>query len=125
LPAPALQAQQQAIREGHCDMLPESQIAPMTRIQIARDRSIAQTLAQSVTPGKTVVLLAGTGHVDRRLGVPQYLPPSVRSTVIALRAGPDRAAATDPASFDTAWQTAPVPPKDYCAEFRKGGMPRS
>ena len=45
LPGPALKAQQQAIRQGHCDMLPESQIAPMTRVQIARDRALAQTLA--------------------------------------------------------------------------------
>src|SRR4051794_39511694 len=37
LPGPALKAQQQAIRRGHCDMLPETQIQPMTRVQIARD----------------------------------------------------------------------------------------
>ena len=45
LPGPALKAQQQAIRLGHCNMLPESQITPMTRVQIARDISMAQTLA--------------------------------------------------------------------------------
>ena len=41
LPAPALAEQQQAMRDGHCGLLPESQIAPMTRIQIARDASLA------------------------------------------------------------------------------------
>src|SRR3954466_699883 len=37
LPGPALKAQQQAVRLGHCEMLPESQITPMTRVQIGRD----------------------------------------------------------------------------------------
>ena len=39
--------------------------APMTRVQIARDRAMAQTLAGAARPGKTVVLLAGAGHVRR------------------------------------------------------------
>ena len=42
--------------------------------QIARDRAMAQTLQQAARPGKTVVLLAGSGHVDPRLGVPRHLP---------------------------------------------------
>ncbi|HXD41252.1 MAG TPA: ChaN family lipoprotein [Ramlibacter sp.] len=117
LPGPALKAQQQAIRVGHCDMLPETQIAPMTRIQIARDRAMAQTLATLVAPGKTVVLLAGARHVDRQLGVPQHLPSAVRTKVVALRAGPsDEARSTEQA--DATWATPPVPPKDYCAGVR-------
>ena len=46
------QAQQQAIRQGHCDLLPETQIAPMTRIQIARDRAMAQTIAAAAAAGQ-------------------------------------------------------------------------
>ncbi len=99
LPEPSLQAQQQAVRAGHCGLLPERQIPPMTRIQIARDRSMAQTLAEASRPGKTVVLVAGAGHVDPDLGVPHYLPPGVRVRQLVL------------------------PPhetgKDYCAELRK------
>ncbi len=99
LPEPLLQAQRQAVRAGHCGLLPERQIPPMTRIQIARDRSMAQTLAEASRPGKTVVLVAGAGHVDPELGVPHYLPPGVRVRQLVL------------------------PPhetgKDYCAELRK------
>jgi uncharacterized iron-regulated protein len=98
LPGPALEAQQQAIRLGHCGLLPETQIGPMTRVQIARDRAMAQTLAQAASPGKTVVLIAGKGHVDPMLGVPRHLPPGLRL------------------------QTEPLPPrppqKDYCEEMR-------
>ena len=39
--------QQEAVRSGHCDLLPAAQIVPMTRIQIARDRSMAQVVVKS------------------------------------------------------------------------------
>jgi uncharacterized iron-regulated protein len=117
LPGPALKAQQQAIRLGHCDKLPETQVGPMTRIQIARDRSMAQTLAAVAAPGKTVVLLAGARHVDRRLGVPLHLPAQLHAKIVTLHAG---AAPQDPrsvADVDATLITPPVPPKDYCAEM--------
>jgi uncharacterized iron-regulated protein len=98
LAGPALKAQQQAIREGHCDLLPESQIAPMARIQIARDRSMAQVLAKAAVPGKTVVLIAGNRHVDPALGIPQHLPANLRAETAALPPEP--------------------PKKDYCEELR-------
>ena len=99
LPGPALKAQQQAIRQGHCDLLPESQIGPMTRMQIARDRSLAQTLAQAAVPGKTVLLLAGGRHIDEKLGVPLHLPPSLRVVAAPLPPEPEK--------------------KDYCAELER------
>lgn len=103
LPPAALIAQQAAIREGHCGLLPETQIAPMTRIQIARDQAMARTVAAAAVPGRTVLLLAGAGHVDEALGVPQHLPPSLRSR--SLR-----------------WPAQP-PQKDYCAELRESMAP--
>lgn len=99
LPGPALKAQQQAVRQGHCDMLPEQQVTPMTRIQIARDESMAQVLQQVAVPGKTVVLLAGGGHVDGQLGVPMHLAGGLRVEA-------------------THWPGEP-PKKDYCAEFEQ------
>jgi uncharacterized iron-regulated protein len=84
----ALQAQREAIRSGHCDLLPASQIAPMTRIQIARDRAMAATLAAAASGGNTVVLLAGAGHVLPELGVPVHLPPQLRVHAVAWPAQP-------------------------------------
>ena len=105
LPGPALKAQQQAIRLGHCELLPETQIAPMTRVQIARDQAMAQTLSGAAVTGKTVVLLAGGAHVDPALGVPQHLPSSLR---VASRVH------------------APQPPKkDYCDELRRQMIKRA
>ena len=116
LPGPALKAQQQLIRTGHCNLLPESQITPMTRIQIARDMKMAETLKEVALPGKVAVLLAGSAHVDRMLGVPQHLPASLLVKAVQLRAGD--VAPTDKAdAFDAVWPTPALPDKDYCAAF--------
>ena len=121
LPGPALKAQQQGIRIGHCNLLPESQITPMTRIQIAKDITMADTVHQLLLPGKTVVLLAGNGHVDRRLGVPQHLRADLTAKSLHLRAGD--ASGTDRAdAFDSVWATPALPDTDYCAEL-KAQMP--
>jgi uncharacterized iron-regulated protein len=85
--------------------MPPAQIAPMARIQIARDRAMADTVSQAVQsagagqPARTVVLVAGHAHVDTELGVPQHLPPGVRAQAIT-------------------WPKAP-PARDYCADLRR------
>jgi hypothetical protein len=52
----------------------KQQLGPMVRVQVARDIAMARTIEAAVAPGKTVVLLAGAGHVDAALGVPRHLP---------------------------------------------------
>jgi uncharacterized iron-regulated protein len=100
----ALAAQQKAVREGHCDMLPADQIGPMTRIQVGRDVTMAQTVASLAQPGKTVVLLAGSGHVRSDIGVPAHLPAGLSVRPLELPRE----------------ETG----KDYCAEFRRQVEPR-
>lgn len=117
LKGPALKAQQQRIRLGHCELLPEGQITPMTRIQIARDIAMAQTVSGAAVPGKTVLLLAGAGHVDRHLGVPQHLPTNFTSKSAGLVGPAELGAADTLASFDAVWPARPAPEKDHCAEF--------
>jgi uncharacterized iron-regulated protein len=77
----------------------------MTRVQIARDLAMAQTISTAAASGKTVVLLAGSGHVQPQLGVPRHLPQrlSVRSTLLPAE------------------ETG----IDYCAEFRRHGAPKA
>jgi len=111
-----LQRQRTGIQESHCDLLPPSQIAPMTRIQLARDQALAQTAVQALIPGKTVVLVAGNGHVRNDLGVPLYLPASVPHRVVMAQAGPAKDGAL-PA--DAVWNTPALPPRDHCAELRQ------
>ena len=117
LPAPLLEQQRDGIRTGHCGLLPESQIAPMTRIQIARDAAMARTVQDLRQPGKTVVLVAGGGHVRRDIGVPTHLPPDLRTRVVLAVAGPS--AESGAATTDMVWETPRLPPKDHCAELRQ------
>lgn len=117
LAKPAFETQQQLIRTGHCNMLPESQITPMTRIQIARDIKMAETLTEVALPGKVVLLLAGSAHTDRLLGVPQHLPAMLKVKAVRLRAG-DAAPGDKADAFDAVWPTPALPDKDYCAAFK-------
>lgn len=117
LPAPALQRQYTEIRDGHCGLLPEAQIAPMARIQIARDASMAQTATSALQPGKTVLLVAGAGHVWRSLGVPTHLGPQMAAKVVLARAGGEPVAAH--ADADLLAPTPALPPRDACAELRE------
>jgi uncharacterized iron-regulated protein len=97
----ALQAQREAVRLGHCDLLPPAQVAPMTRVQIARDRRMARTIVAAAVPGEAVLLLAGAGHVDPALGVPRHLPPNFLARSVPLP------------------PTGAAPAKDHCAELRQ------
>ena len=117
LPPEAWQRQQDAVREGHCGLLPEKMLPGMVRVQIARDISLAQTADAAHRPGKVVLLVAGNGHVLRSLGVPLHLPPHLRSKVVAAQAGHAQEAIKSEA--DWVQLTTPLPPKDACAELRE------
>lgn len=120
LPEVALQRQREAIRDGHCGLLPDTQIGPMTRVQLARDRAMARTAVAALAPGKTVLLIAGNGHVQRDLGVPRHLPPGQSHRVVmALARDAAAAPVADPAQADRIWLTPARPEKDHCAEMRQ------
>jgi len=117
LPPEALAQQRTAIRDGHCGLLPEGQIGPMTRIQIARDRSMAQAALARLSPGQTVLLVAGNGHVRRDLGIPLHLGPLSGVRVLMAQAGsPAMPGAAQP---DAVWPTPAVPARDHCAELQR------
>lgn len=117
LPPEALAQQRASIRDGHCGLLPESQIEPMTRIQIARDRSLAQVALARLAPGQTVLLVAGNGHVRRDLGIPLHLGPLSGVRVLMAQAGSPAMPGT--AQPDAVWPTPAVPARDHCAELRR------
>ena len=88
----------------------------MTRIQIAKDMRMADTLQAAVRPAQVVVLISGSVHADKQLGVPQHLPPALRVKAIRLRSG---TASGEFESFDGVWTTPATPEKDYCADLVK------
>ena len=109
----AWQVQEEAIRNGHCGLLPAAQIRPMTRIQVARDRAMAQTLVAARQPGKAVLLVSGAGHTAPAIGVPQQLPTDIQIKTVKLNAGP-----LTEGGFDATWLSPAVADKDHCAELR-------
>lgn len=117
VPPATLEAQRSAVREGHCNLLPSGQIAPMARIQLARDASLAQVAESAVRPGQTVLVLVGSAHAHRRLGVPLHLP--ARLSVRAVRLAAGGAHPGDAEGFDAVWPTEPAPAKDHCAELQQ------
>ena len=116
VPLGAWRELQRAVDEGHCGLLPERRWAPMARIQIAKDLSLARTLTQTHVRDRTSLLLCGSAHASRLLGVPLHLNPSQRTLSVHLRAANGAKAGTG--AFDLEWVTAPTPERDYCAELK-------
>ncbi len=117
----AYAAQLAAVREGHCDLLPEAQLPGMVRIQIARDESMARVIttaaAAARAPGTTVLLVAGNGHVLRSRGIPVHLPQNLTSKVVLAQAGQSPLAM----DLEANWvqQTPALPERDVCAPLRE------
>jgi uncharacterized iron-regulated protein len=65
-----------AVEQGHCGLLGAAQLPAMARMQIARDRRLAETAwiaRQAARGGQVVVLHAGAQHVATDRGVPLHL----------------------------------------------------
>ena len=116
VPAAALDYQTQAVRDGHCGLLPEAMLPGMVRVQVARDISLAHVAAAAHRPGQVVLLVAGFGHVLRGVGVPLHLPAHLVSKVAIAQSGQAPAAIKKEA--DWIQETAPLPPSDACESLR-------
>jgi uncharacterized iron-regulated protein len=125
---------QQAVAQGHCNLLPADVLPAMARAQAARDIVLAASLRPYLARG--VVLLAGNGHVRNDLGVPVWLTPAERSSVVTIGllesdAHPEPAVDVDAAAtaagtggrptqrFDIVVATTAAERPDPCAALRK------
>ncbi|OAN49852.1 hypothetical protein A6A04_18580 [Paramagnetospirillum marisnigri] len=132
LPAPISAAMATEIRDGHCNLLPETAVPAMVRVQRARDAALAEAVANQATRPEVgpVVLVAGSGHVRADRGAParlRLLVPGVRVFTLAfLEAGDGE---SDPAAaarfrdggtpFDAVWFTGKVEREDPCAQMER------
>lgn len=113
----ALERQRQAVRDGHCGLLPESRVPGMARVQVARDQSMTQTASAARRTGQVVLLVAGAAHVKRSLGVPVHLPQNIETKVVIAHAGIAQAAIKTEANR---WHaTDALPPDDACEQLRQ------
>jgi uncharacterized iron-regulated protein len=110
-----------AVRSGHCQLLPASQEPGMVRIQMARDESMAQVSASALRaapPGTKVLLLTGAQHASRDRGVPLHLQAShglEASTLHVVVFGDG----DDGLLVDERRAALFTPQADHCAELRK------
>ena len=103
------------VREGHCGMLPESQLPSMLAVQQQRDRRMAQRLLAAPAPA---LLLAGGHHVRKDVGIPLHLADlgAEKGTMVLMLAQVGEE--VGPQTADFVWFTAALPKKDYCADLR-------
>lgn len=120
VPANVQRAHEDAIAKGHCDLLPPDALPGMADAQIARDRTLAESLRPHAARG--VVLLTGNGHARTDIGVPIWFTPDERrvSTSIGiLERGGDAGAGEASDRFDAFVLTARAERPDPCEELRK------
>ncbi len=118
------------INEGHCNLLPDAAVAPMIKIQRARDAYLAKAMI-SAKGGQGAVLIAGSGHVRKDWAVPSMirrkLPDAAVVSVAFLEVDPER---TSPSAYDQAvpglakpfdfiYLTPRADLTDHCAEMEK------
>ena len=105
-----------AVRSGHCHLLPATQEPGMVRIQIARDLSmaaVAATALQAAPAENTVLLLTGAMHASRAHGVPLHLPPTQPLRVVLFSPAGDGLVADEHRS------ALVTPQPDACEALRK------
>jgi uncharacterized iron-regulated protein len=111
----------EAVRDGHCKLLPASQEPGMVRIQIARDRALAEVVATAVRKapaGSTVLLLTGAQHASRDRGVPLHLQHDAK--VAAADIHVVAFGARDGGLLVDEWREAVfTPQEDHCEGLRK------
>jgi uncharacterized iron-regulated protein len=114
--APAVRAALlEQVKQGHCGLLPESQLPAMLAVQQQRDRRIAERLLAAPQPA---LLLTGAYHARKDLGVPLHLADlgakGASKVVLLAEAGEQ----VEPGMADYVWYTAAMPEQDYCAQLR-------
>lgn len=93
---PALTAElTKELKDGHCNMLPDSAIPNMIKVQRFRDAKMADAMVKA-GQGSGAILIAGNGHVGKDRAVPTYLAKmQPGKAIVSLMALEVRKDATD------------------------------
>jgi uncharacterized iron-regulated protein len=114
LPSTLASRHRNNIVQGHCNMLPAEVAEKMIPAQVARDVWMAKVIEQQSTQ-RDVVLLAGNGHVQKEVGVLQWLPVTLqkKTTVHGFVEQPQAEG-----EFDVAHQVPEFKREDPCEAFK-------
>jgi uncharacterized iron-regulated protein len=110
IPEKLWRAQQEAIADGHCRLLPEDALPGMARAQIERDRTLAAAIAPHA--GRGVILLSGNEHARKDIGVPHWLHMPSKSIALVE-------ASEDAEGFDAYVVTERASRPDQCEALRQ------
>lgn len=121
IPAQLLSAQNKAIQEGHCNMLPAQAIGPMVQGQIARDVWMAHVV--NGVSNAPVVLIAGNGHVRKDAGVLQWLTPQNQAKT-QVHGYVENSDQNDAHWFDHVHVVPRVEREDPCLVFTQNRAPK-
>jgi len=119
VPVAVQRAHEDAIAKGHCNLLPPEALPGMANAQIARDRTLAESLRPHSAQG--VVLLTGNGHARIDIGVPFWFTPDERRASVSigiLERDGDAGAGDAAGRFDAYVLTARAERPDPCEELR-------
>lgn len=118
LPADFRRKHETAIATGHCNLLPADALPAQARAQMARDIVMAQSIRPYVE--RSVVLLAGNGHVRRDIGVAFWLSANERRSLVSiglLERDDDASGPESPAEFDAYAITERAERDDPCKDL--------
>jgi uncharacterized iron-regulated protein len=106
------------MQASHCGKLPPEMLAGMVEAQRFRDAGLADAAlwARTMTGGGRVVVIAGSGHADRRRGVPAALAVADAGLRV-LSVGQFEAEPESTADFDLVLLAPPADREDPCAAF--------
>ncbi|GAA3913933.1 ChaN family lipoprotein [Litoribacillus peritrichatus] len=116
------------IFEQHCELMPMSQVGPMSKIQIAKDASLAFSMVNSSAPKN--ILITGNFHANKTLGVPVHLAqlePKATSLIVQIvevepgKTEPSDYLKVDDQTADYLWFTPKWSNRDYCDDIKAKG----
>lgn len=111
-----LARQEHDIDAGHCHLLPPHYLPGMAHAQFARDALMASIVQEHSANG--IVLLAGDGHVQRDLDVPQWLGAAALRRTFSV-GFEERGSESPPGTFDAVVLADPAQRSDQCADLQR------
>ena len=105
-------------RDSHCGHVDRKREESMLRVQVSRDARMA---ASMTAKSKGVVLLAGSWHARKDIGVPRYVhlsTPDAKIISVGMVERPLDEKHNLDKQFDLVWMTDGVERPDYCEMFR-------
>ncbi|PWE34103.1 hypothetical protein DDZ14_02810 [Maritimibacter sp. 55A14] len=123
LTSPSLAYYEAQMSKAHCNLIEPERARELARIQMARDAHMAEILKAKKHHRDGIVLVVGSAHVRKNVGIPKHLPTQ-DTVVIALKesaqslqtfeAAPQQVITGPLTDFDYIWFTPEIDETSLC-----------